>query len=737
MAGTVLFRLEAHRRIEVCATFWHDGRVKAKYLEAAQSPFSLWVLLLPSLVLAVAARRAAAGETPELPTLTTVRQIREVTPEQAAKRYPAHLRGVVTFCEATYDWGMFIHDATGGIFVKLGEGTNNFKAGDEVEIEGRSGPGDFVPVVLAERIQVLGRAALPDPDRVTYEQVASGTEDSQWVELRGVVRSIVPSVREHMLIDLLSDGQRLSALVTRCDAAEAEKLIAATVRVRGVCRTSFNNRRQIRAPFLSVTSSDDITVETPAAGRTVEVPLSKLFQFKSEGYYGRRVRVQGVVTEQKASSLFIQEKGEGLTVKTHQTNLFIPGDVVAVTGFPAVGQYVPVLEDAVVQRLGHGAPPQPINATINQVMSDDYDGGLVRLRGRLMNRAQRGDEQVLVLEAENVILSARLDTANWTPRFNDLQIGSELELTGVCLPQPMENWNPSISTHPESFQLLLRSADDVEVMRNPPWWTLSRLLWMLGIMTVILLAGFAWVFVLNRRVRHQTAIIQQKLQREAVLEERTRIAREFHDTLEQELVAITIQLETVADQFDTAPGVARQMLQLARTMSRRSLFEARRSVWDLRSHLLENSNLGAALREVTKLMSVSSLVPIAAETSGVPRKLAAPVENNLLRIAQEALGNALKHAQAGRITVHLAYDPGKVCLRVQDDGVGFDTNNRAVIYGGHFGLLDMSERAEKMGGRFSMFSVPGQGTEILVEFTEKGEAVAAAGPERQFQLPAA
>ncbi len=729
--------MEAHRRIEVPSVLWHDGRVKAKHLEAAQSPLSLWAFLLPSLVFSVAAKGAAAGETPELPTLTTVRQIREVTPEQAAKQYPVHLRGVVTFCEATYDWGMFIHDATGGIFVKLGEGTNDFSAGDEVEVKGRSGPGDFVPVVLVEQVKVVGRAALPEPNRVTYEQVASGTEDSQWVELRGVVRSIVPSVRGHMLIDLLSDGQRLSALVTRCDSAEAEKFIAATVRVRGVCRTSFNNRRQMRAPFLSVTSSDDITVETPAAGGTVEVPLTKLFQFKSEGYYGRRVRVQGVVTEQKQSSLFIQEQGEGLTIKTHQTNLFIPGDLVAVTGFPAVGQYVPVLEDALVQRLGHGAPPPPINATINQLMSDDYDGALVRLRGRLMNRAQRGEEQVLVLEAENVILSARVDTANTGRRFNALQIGSELELTGVCLPQPMENWNPSIFTHPESFQLLLRSADDVVVMRNPPWWTLSRLLWMLEIMTVILLAGFAWVFVLNRRVRHQTAIIQQKLQREAVLEERTRIAREFHDTLEQELVAITIQLETVADQFDTAPGVARQMLQLARNMSRRSLFEARRSVWDLRSHLLENSTLDTALREVTKLMSGSSLVPISAETSGVPRKLPPQVENNLLRIAQEALANALKHARAGRIAVHLAYDPGKVCLRVQDDGVGFDTNNRAVIYGGHFGLLDMSERAEKMGGRFSLCSVPGQGTEIRAEFAEKREGVAAAGPERQFQLPAA
>jgi signal transduction histidine kinase len=244
-------------------------------------------------------------------------------------------------------------------------------------------------------------------------------------------------------------------------------------------------------------------------------------------------------------------------------------------------------------------------------------------------------------------------------------------------------------------------------------------------MTVILLTGFGWVFVLDRRVRHQTAIIQQKIQREAVLEERTRIAREFHDSLEQELVAITIQLETVADQFDAAPRVARQMLEVARTMSRRSLFEARRSVWDLRSHLLENSNLDHALRQVIKLMSASSRRPILVETTGAPRKLAPQVENNLLRIAQEALANALKHANAGQITVHLAYATGRVSLRVQDDGVGFDANDSAVIYGGHFGLLDMSERAEKMGGAFSMMSAPGQGSKVIVEVTDKEECVPA------------
>jgi signal transduction histidine kinase len=294
-------------------------------------------------------------------------------------------------------------------------------------------------------------------------------------------------------------------------------------------------------------------------------------------------------------------------------------------------------------------------------------------------------------------------------------------LTGVCLTQPTENWNPSVESRPESFQLLLRSSGDVIVIQNPPWWTLSRLLWTLGIMTVILLAGFAWVFVLDRRVRQQTAIIQQKIQREAVLEERTRIAREFHDTLEQELVAITIQLETVADQFDEAPQIARQMLGLAQNMSRRSLFEARRSVWDLRSHLLENSTLVNALRQVARLMSDSSRVPISVGTSGRSRKLPAQVENNLLRITQEALTNALKHARATQISVSLDFTPGKVRLRIQDDGVGFDTNNSAIVYAGHFGLLDMSERAEKMGGTFSVVSLPRQGSEIIVEYAEKDE----------------
>ena len=103
--------------------------------------------------------------------------------------------------------------------------------------------------------------------------------------------------------------------------------------------------------------------------------------------------------------------------------------------------------------------------------------------------------------------------------------------------------------------MLLRSYADISVIHQPSWWTLSRLIWMLCFMSLIMLAGLGWVVMLDRRVRQQTCIIQQKVRREGVLEERDRIAREFHDTLEQELAAINIQLGAVEAQFRQSPPI--------------------------------------------------------------------------------------------------------------------------------------------------------------------------------------
>jgi signal transduction histidine kinase len=263
----------------------------------------------------------------------------------------------------------------------------------------------------------------------------------------------------------------------------------------------------------------------------------------------------------------------------------------------------------------------------------------------------------------------------------------------------------------------LRSAQDVAVLQAPSWWNLRHTLWLLGITAAILLIVMAWVVVLGRRLREQMTIIRQKLRSGAVLEERNRIARELHDTLEQELAGITLQLDLAVDCLQRAPDVSRQALETARHMSRHGMVEARRSVWDLRCHLLENGDLVSALTQVVEPLASRDHAQVEVKIEGNPVRLASPVEMNLLRIGQEAVANAIQHGGAHQVRIQLQYAPEKVRLSVSDDGRGFTVG--AVAATGHFGLLDMKERAQMMGCQLLVDSQPGRGTCIAVEVPMK------------------
>jgi signal transduction histidine kinase len=174
-------------------------------------------------------------------------------------------------------------------------------------------------------------------------------------------------------------------------------------------------------------------------------------------------------------------------------------------------------------------------------------------------------------------------------------------------------------------------------------------------------------------------------------------------------------LEAVATKLTQSPAQAQEHLNVALSMVRHSLAEARRSVMNLRSTALEGGGLPGALAETARQLVADKPIELTVQTTGESRSLGTDLEENLLRFGQEAITNAVKHAQASRIQIEIAYRDGKVLVSVRDNGRGFDPQSAELVNGAHFGLLGMRERAKQMDGQLRIQSAPGTGTEVTVE----------------------
>jgi ligand-binding sensor domain-containing protein/signal transduction histidine kinase len=212
---------------------------------------------------------------------------------------------------------------------------------------------------------------------------------------------------------------------------------------------------------------------------------------------------------------------------------------------------------------------------------------------------------------------------------------------------------------------------------------------------------------------YQFRVRRIRSQFNAVLAERTRIAREIHDNLAQEILGISVQLELVARSMPSEAEVAKTQLDRVRMLVRQAIAEARRYVWDLRSQVLENADLPKALSETARRLTAATKVEAQVQVGGTFRPLPKTVEENLLRIGQEAINNAVTHARPQHILVNLTFETTLVQLSVRDDGSGFDQANADA--NGHFGLVGMCERAKQIGAELRINSLPGKGTEILVQ----------------------
>ena len=206
-----------------------------------------------------------------------------------------------------------------------------------------------------------------------------------------------------------------------------------------------------------------------------------------------------------------------------------------------------------------------------------------------------------------------------------------------------------------------------------------------------------------RRIRRQFAML---------IGERARVSREIHDTLLQSLVGVALQFDALASNFDAASPERQQLVRIRKQVEE-YIREARHSIWNLRAPVIGARDLVTWLNDAALRGASGQPVEVAFDVVGTPFPCGADTEEQLVRICQEAVLNAVRHAKAAHVHVELRYEPDAVVLRVTDDGLGFDPE--AVVpfeAAGHYGLAGMRERAAQLGGFFTLKSAMRAGTSI-------------------------
>ena len=258
--------------------------------------------------------------------------------------------------------------------------------------------------------------------------------------------------------------------------------------------------------------------------------------------------------------------------------------------------------------------------------------------------------------------------------------------------------------------------------RVPTVWEAYRWRIVGGVSLIVLQSVLIAMLLLNRkrrRMAEQNLRISQAQRQAAVLEERNRMARDIHDTLAQGFTGVIVQLEAAKNAFANGSAAeGEEHNRRASELARQSLGEARRSVKALRPEALENGNLCVALDGLIKQMTAGTRLRGEFSTRGQSCRLAPSIEENLLRIQQETLTNALKHSGAKVFRATLSFEENSVCLEVLDDGSGFELSKK---HDG-FGLLGIRERVNQMDGKLAIESETGSGTRICIVLPTRNES---------------
>ena len=698
-------------------------------------------------VLLAAAAATSAADLPE--GVMTIADVKSLEPQQLLAHPPFRIRGVVTWRAGEQ---IIVQDETTAIYCyrKAASGADApldpaIEPGIEVEVTGWGERGGFGPRLRIGSVRVIGPGRLPEPRDVDPVKASAGAHDTEFVRLTGVVLGSKPEgTAVRLLMD--ADGTTFTAILGRdnlpCDPAE---LVDAVVMVTGIAWPRSNIRGENMGLDLACRGPDQFRlVEKPPTKPfgSPQVGIDSIARYASLRRPGRIIQTEGTLIHAiPGEAVYLQDGHSGITVKCDVAEPFAPGDRVAVAGFPDHSGPVVGLKNAIVRKLGSGPPPTPLAVTpavIEQAIMEawksrtmleegDSIGCLARFPATLVDARRTEDGGEMLLRAGRKIVTAKVHRRD-ADRLARLAPESELDVTGIVT----AGWERNPSEPPDRIGLIVRSADDVVLVRPPSWWTPRRLLVALVTAGTVLAGAIAWAVTLRRQVTAQVARLAGEIEKRrdaavgfrAALAERSRLANNLHDTLLQGLAGAVLQLDSC--RFAIQGGradVAESQLEKSKRMVQHAANDLRNSVWALRVAPLEGRTFGESLATMADHVAAGETPRIAVHGKGLGFKLPEFIAGNLLLVAQEAIRNAVHHAECVAVEVGVEHDVATrtVTLIVHDDGRGFDPEAVAGTAQGHFGLQVMRERMEGMGGRLTIETAPGRGTTITATITPDTE----------------
>ncbi|OQY22652.1 MAG: hypothetical protein B6I34_05630 [Anaerolineaceae bacterium 4572_32.1] len=334
----------------------------------------------------------------------------------------------------------------------------------------------------------------------------------------------------------------------------------------------------------------------------------------------------------------------------------------------------------------------------------------------IMNLTQ-GQAFILEKETRTLLLKAHRGLPEEVIRYTARQ---PLELGAAG--QAMQEGQPivkKVADYPESKLKEMVEKEGMQQVISVPLMAKGKTLGAIDLGSCSLRSVSAEELSLLAAIGHQVGVaienaqLYEQAQQLAVVKERNRLARDLHDSVTQSLYGVTLYAEAAARQISSGQAdMAVGHLREIRGTAQEALREMRLLIFELRPSILQSDGLAAALQ--ARLEAVEGRVGLETKCNiDQDVRLSPEAEEGLYRVAQEALNNTLRHAQAGSVTVHLSQNKQSVILEIVDDGVGFDPATAQEQ--GRFGLRGMEERAARMGGKLTVHSNPGEGTRVRVE----------------------